>query len=508
MADTATRVVLLARPGEACNRLGAALREAGAVVALVADPVTADPDDVLGAKPQAVLVALDAAVEDALERHDALLSDPGITVIFDEAELAAHREGWDAARWTRHLAAKLHRHDDVLPPGAEAQTDWPDPGPLPPPRAEMGELDIAAFTGEALERAVDVPRDDGFDSADGDAAPDDEEADDAPALAIDTPGIVAAEDMDWSASSEFSATLDADELDALTVDSVSFETTRDDDDNVRDDGVAFNLSTEGDDMSSPLEAFDGMDASSASDTGNAVAHADSAPAPGTFGDRLSLADDDAPIASPAAGGHRVDRDLDELDRRLEGLSLADTDSYGHGPLRGAVLVEAGLGGPDAVRQLLADIPESFPRAILVRLQLDGGRYDKLVKQMSRASKLPVAVAVAEQPADAGTIYVLPPTMTVLRDRARLVFAEADADHATHALYAELPPGDSAMLFLSGSSPALVDIAMAQSPDGALVAAQSPETCYDGAAPSALIALGGASATPAELAVRLAERWPS
>jgi hypothetical protein len=41
-----------------------------------------------------------------------------LAVIFDEAELAARREGWDAARWVRHLSAKLHRHDDVLPPGS------------------------------------------------------------------------------------------------------------------------------------------------------------------------------------------------------------------------------------------------------------------------------------------------------------------------------------------------------------------------------------------------------
>jgi chemosensory pili system protein ChpB (putative protein-glutamate methylesterase) len=99
-------------------------------------------------------------------------------------------------------------------------------------------------------------------------------------------------------------------------------------------------------------------------------------------------------------------------------------------------------------------------------------------------------------------------MTVLRDRARLVFAEADLEHAAHALYAELPPNDSALLFLSGSSPALVDIAIAQVPDGALVAGQTPDTCYDGAASSALIERGGDAGTPAELATRLADRWPS
>jgi len=515
MAEAATRVVLLARPGEACTRLDAALRQAGAEVALIADPVTADPSDVLGARPQAVLVALEPTVEDALERYDAVLSDPGITIIFDEAELAAHREGWDAARWSRHLAAKLHRHDDVLPPGSEAHTDWPDPGPLPPPRAEIGELDIATFTGEALERAVDVPRDEGFDVAAERIASDDDSGDDAPSsgTAIDTSGLVAAEDMDWSSSATFSDTLDDAELVGLT-----FEAVREDDagdaDDAEDRAESIALSLDEDDLSLSSAEFDeiaevaeDVEAASQNPPFEKGGQGEFA-AGGGFGS-LSLADDDTPLAaSRHTGAGLVERDLDDIDRRLAGLSLADADSYGHGPLRGAVLVEAGLGGPDAVRQLLADIPESFPRPILVRLQLDGGRYDKLVKQLARASKLPVTLAVAEQPAEPGTVYVLPPMMTVLRDRARLVFAEADLEHAAHALYAELPPNDSALLFLSGSSPALIDIAIAQVPDGALVAGQTPDSCYDGAASSALIERGGDAGTPAELAARLADRWPS
>ena len=117
----ARRVALLARPGEACERLRAALREAGGEIVLEADPSTLAAETLSAAAPQTVLVALDPAVEDALERFDAVLGDPGVAVIFDEAELAARREGWDAARWVRHLAAKLHRHDDVLPPGRAAK---------------------------------------------------------------------------------------------------------------------------------------------------------------------------------------------------------------------------------------------------------------------------------------------------------------------------------------------------------------------------------------------------
>ena len=100
--------------------------------------------------------------------------------------------------------------------------------------------------------------------------------------------------------------------------------------------------------------------------------------------RRSTAEPDAVDESVAAcrragcarsPGRRLARDLEISNVAPPTIELADVDSYGHGPLRGAVLIEAGLGGPDAVRQLLGELPEGFPRPVLVRLRLDGGRYD-------------------------------------------------------------------------------------------------------------------------------------
>src|SRR5690606_26578892 len=113
--------------------------------------------------------------------------------------------------------------------------------------------------------------------------------------------------------------------------------------------------------------------------------------------------------------------------------------------RGAVLVEGGLGGPDAVRQLLAAIPAGFPRPVLVRLQLDGGRYDRLVRQMERAALLPVQLAEAGGAVEPGRVYFLPPELDLRRDKARLVFDAGDAA----GLPAALPADDSAVLLLSG-----------------------------------------------------------
>src|SRR5690606_14191845 len=171
-SEATPRVALLARAGESCERITGALRDAGAEVVLVADPLQAEPDEVRQATPQAILVALDPAIEDAIERYADVLADPGYMVIFEEAEQAAQRTGWDAARWLRHLSAKLHRHNDVLPAGTEADESLlPTPGPLvsPAPKVDYEEA-ISAVTGEAQQRADAVPRDSGIDGLGGLAA--------------------------------------------------------------------------------------------------------------------------------------------------------------------------------------------------------------------------------------------------------------------------------------------------------------------------------------------------
>lgn len=598
-----TRVVLLAREGDARAKLDAALREAGAEVALVADPVAAQPADVAAAAPQAVLVALDPGVEDVLDRWQSLLGDPGITVVFDEAEVAATREGWDAARWVRHLSAKLHRHDDVLPPGGELdEGDWqPAPGPLYQPGASTDTLDLAAYAGEAFELAADVPVGEAVGDSTaaapalGDSLPVDDvppppdgldveevdlddaelaaltaaaaiaplppapaDLDDAPA-AIDlelgdddaaalqvltadggVEGLVDAAEMDWSSptagievdaslADELQALVDADDADdtdvAAAEDAHAWQPAAREDVPLFDGsfGEVAPRADEADDDASGAGA-DRVDAPAAAPpavpTGDAFAFADddapaaAAPPPAfdpdriaALGSSLSLADEDAPAAPAAAPARPAPaRDVGDLERRASVLSLVDTNDYGHGPERGAVLVDGGLGGPDAVRQLLAGLPEAFARPVLVRLHLDGGRYDRLVKQMERASALPVALATAGAAADAATVYFLPPDIGLVRERGQLRFAAMDNGGRDPA--AVLPANDSAWLMLSGGDAAAAPAAGAWLADGGLVAAQSPATCYDAAAAQALVDAGAPADDAAALAVRLRDRWPS
>ncbi len=399
----AKRVALLARPGEARERLRVALHEAGAEIVLEDDPNALDGDTLRDSAPQAVLVALEPAIEDSLERFDALLHDPAVVVIYDEAELAARRQGWDAQRWGRHLAAKLHGHQDVLPPGREEEVSLQlEPGrPVTPAQLHAGE-EISPYLQEAADLALDLPSDDFAFSV-------------APAV---------------QERAGFGEVIDADDW-----------------------------------------------------LRNAAAQAQP-PAPPP--PQESAAPPPLPVG------------------KLE-LSLVELEPGEGAGARapGAVLVFAGIGGPDAVRKLLTELPAEFPKPVLVHLRLDGGRYDNLVRQMERVSPMPVSLAEAGKAAESGHVYVLPGEVVPVADKGGVAFA-AGADLA-EAL-SRLPPADTAVLLLSGSDMTLVDAAATLAGQGAQALGQSADGCYDPAAPKALAARGGALGTPAQLAQLLIERW--
>jgi chemosensory pili system protein ChpB (putative protein-glutamate methylesterase) len=684
-AVVAQRVALLARPGKAADNLADALRQAGAELVLVADPNALDEQALLNARLQAVLVALEPGIEQAVDRLDAVLSSPDLTVIFDEADLAAHRAGWDAARWVRHLSAKLNHHQQVLPPGGEAETDewYPSPGQLPKPTAAFAELNLDAFAEEAAVRAGDVPIDAmNFDAIVQEAAqaarisaePTEPAAiREAPAVAelsLDTLPLDQLPRIE--APLPFEETILVEErlvIEQIPVveDSLSFEDNTVDESDLRiDDGLRVEeISTiesnfaEADSSGVQPMRFDddaffleelSADAAKAA-TGNQALdfdfesipvfddetpsmpvaaertfdlevvdlsfeprqneglspspdvvsmsepardpRQDDAPAAvspelarPTFGE-LSLATDDVPLPTlprTAAPKH----DLSSIESRISSLSLVDLEpddtqpeaaqsSVSDGfpriepiaevlaesvvepvvahvpepvrsatpietifssamppPLpsataswnapavgmptevkpvspvaaspRGIVLIEAGLGGPDPVRQVLAGLPSSFAIPVLVRLHLQGGRYDRLVTQMERAASLPVRLAEVGQPVGSGCIYFLPEGVGLQALSNGMSFIAHPSPAAT--IFAALPTEDSAVLFLSGSDSALVEDAVQAADTGALVAAQSPEDCYDGAACAYLRSRGAASGLPTELARSLLARWPS
>jgi chemotaxis response regulator CheB len=555
------RVALLARPGEACERLRAALREAGGEIVLEADPATLTPDALRDARVHTVLVALDPAVEDALEKFDDVLGDPALAVIFDEADLAARREGWDAARWVRHLSAKLHRHDDVLPPGREPETMDDvvledvtfepvsaeeaaldadevalesiafedaklddiafDVAPTATSDAialDNGMLDTSAFDadlgGEIVLEGVDLGEL-GLDATALDLPsfdPVSAEANDdvaAPAASETYAGITFTDDVN---ALSFESDAAAFELPAPTFQAAHHQDAQDFDALMRDLGAgpANDAEPEPDFVAPPRAApqapvdlpnmdFDIAPAEAPPARESAVAKLDFS--------SLSLAEvtDEPMVVTPRIAADatpvvaQTPAHLHELERRISSLELVE--DVQPGAPRGAVLVLAGIGGPDAVRQILTALPAGFSRAVLISQRLDGGRYDRLVQQLGRAAQMPVFLAEPAQRIEAGKIYVLPPEIGVDANNG-LRFATGAP------LLSALPADDSAVLMLSGADPALVDPALAHAANGALVAGQSPDGCYDAAAPIALTARGGDAGAPHELVQRLLQRWPA
>ena len=419
MTGNCKRVALLARAGAAREHLRAALHEAGAEIVLEDDPNAIDGRTLGDASPQVVLVALEAAIEDSLSRFDDVLHDPAVAVIFDEAELAARREGWEAKRWARHLAAKLNGHADVLPPGGEIDDTRPEPGLPRTPAQIHADADIQPHLQEAQGVAFELPRG-GLELVELDDGPGSNQSFDPETW---VPAAAPAHDQ-------------------------------------------------------PLQdGFDQVPSSAPAEPSSA-----SLPPP-------------LPSAPAKTSG---------LALELESVHAVTATSTG-AVVRGAALLFAGIGGPDAVRKVLADLPPDLSRPVLVQLRLDGGRYDNLVKQMERVSTLPVLLAKAGEVAHGAHVYVLPNDVAVNVVEGVIHFGEGALQADT--LIAALPAAESAVLLLSGSDPAQVEAAMAMAAQGGFVAGQSPQGCYDPAASKALASRGGMVATPGELATQLASYWP-
>ena len=477
MSETSRRVALLARPGPARECVRGALLEVGADIVVEEDPGAASPEAIRGASPEVLMIVLDPVSENALDRFDSMLGDPAIEVMFEEADVAAARDGWEAARWRRHLAAKLHHRDDVLPPVAGADT-VPATDAL---SAQLEELIAVDEDGDAMPPALPETASAGQD------------------FSIFDP--VAAESGD-AGTLDYSLTLQGLELDAGAADGLPPVTGPDFSASDFDPLLA-ELDAELPDVPLPEVAAlpeatwesPGLEDAVSADTISIedVAPPPAAPAPPariSFGE-LSLVDDAAPIASTPPAGAR--HDIGDLERRIASFELVDDNRTG------VVLVLAGIGGPDAVRQLLGGLPSRFERAVLIRQQLDGAKYDKLVAQLQRASTLPVALAQPGTMPQAGHVYVL-------GDDVGLDAKGAFAAGAGDALLQRLPPAGSAVIVLSGADAGLGDGIAALAAQGTFIGAQAPDGCYDAAAATAVAARGAASAPPSELAALLAGRW--
>lgn len=219
---------------------------------------------------------------------------------------------------------------------------------------------------------------------------------------------------------------------------------------------------------------------------------------------LSLLAEDAVHAPVGASAPKSASDMSSS-FDTSSLSLVPEDEWHHAVSagKGIVLILAGIGGPDAVRQLLSSLPESLPVPVLLYQHLEVGKHDRLVDQLAKISKLPVLLAKSGEVPPAGQISVLGAGMTVHNEGAYMRFQEG----ALGDIIDIMPAANSAILMLSGADANLVPAALRLREAGALVLAQDPDNCFDPAAAQALKKQGTPSYPATGLARQIAQRWP-
>ena len=476
MADGAVRVALLARAGKARDQLRTALTASGATVVAEGDPLQLDPAEVAAARPNYYLVSLEPAIEAALERFDELLAAPGVEVMFDDAEVTAKLDGWDLNRWARHMASKMLGHDG-LPPAPIGSPGLPyhelsDASAPPTPAQLMDHARLEDYTTDAIELADSVPMSASLGTPDMGLDMD---------LDLDMAGLeaslMAAPLEVVRAAPTQLAPSDASDLDFD--ESISFSNFS------AQEAVAGDLEADVAELAAQLEAFDKRDhvaamSRPAADDETIEAVAVVAPAASATIDFSNLAlapmeDPVAAMASPSASA---------------GL--------------GAVVILAGLGGPDAVRQLLSSLPESLAVPVLLYQHLEVGKHERLVEQLAKISKLPVVLAQPGGSPAGGKVTLLPAGLSAHANDGNLVFATGTLSD----LLAAVSAADSMVIVLSGADAQLVPAILAVRDGGGAVLAQDPEVCFDSAAADAMQRQGAPVYPALGLARQIAARWPA
>ena len=149
MSEAATAVALLFDDAELGGHLRDALRERGAQIVHEGTLAAISRDALQGSGAEVVVVNLDDQAVDGLDHLYDVIDSDRPRIVFNDAQASRGLDGWDRARWARHLAAKVMSLVDLDPPRpADA------PAFVPPPSANA-EPEIVAAP-EPVEDFIDA----------------------------------------------------------------------------------------------------------------------------------------------------------------------------------------------------------------------------------------------------------------------------------------------------------------------------------------------------------------
>lgn len=511
-----TVTVLLAAPCEARDALRAALQSTRHALIEV-DPLSSDAQSVLKHSPQNVVVLLDGNSEDALDKFDSVLADPSIRLLFEEASVVTARQGWDSARWSRHLSAKLIGSNDVLPEGVGDDQGFV----APKPRDAVRKANTDGREGVASEDSEPHRADDAVSEDRHDASETHELAEQPADEPVTIDAGLSEEDLTWQMFQAYDvedawtptpATPPADapapyaDIDELPASEFNFQT------GISPAGIQSVEEVESpalpNDLPQESETLRGTDVTAALDTPESSRE-------------WALTDPDEviePLVAPVAADPLSKFDIPGS--RFSSLSLLDdgttgleaegdaTESANAGEVTrdGAVFLLGGAGGPDPLRTVLGALPAAFPRPVFIFQHLDAGNYDRLARQMERASNLQVELATPGTHILRGSAYVISPGISVRKTPQGFAFVEEPEKHRFVDFSDEFPAADSAIVFLSGADVDWADTGARFKARGAWLAAQAEIGCFDFAVPAIMINRGAEAHDALSIAQNLSARW--
>jgi chemosensory pili system protein ChpB (putative protein-glutamate methylesterase) len=172
---------------------------------------------------------------------------------------------------------------------------------------------------------------------------------------------------------------------------------------------------------------------------------------------------------------------------------------------GAVVLLAGVGGPDAIRRFLSSLDRRLPVPVLVVQSLAKGNHDRLVPQLAKVSTEPVALAEVGATARSGEVHLLAEHVSAeLLAHGGVKFIAEQSDGLVGGLSGLCE--NLIVVLLSGASVEAADSALAAERNGARVIAQNPEECFDPEGAARAQKQGVRTGSPEHLAFWVKEHW--
>ena len=569
-------IALLYQSAGAAQHVRDTLATIGVPIAYEAAARALDRDALADSRASVVIVNLEDEDDPALDEVYALLDDARYRVVFNDSGVSGALTGWDQARWVRHLASKVLGGADIDPPRpadaepvpARARAGAAEPAieavaagapAEPAPVEDLAAIAVETTTTAAAPNPADslasaAPA--GFDPTEfldllqdapsGDAYDPAASAKDLPAIDMESID----ERIELGGVDELLADFDVRTPEPLAEIDLS-------------DEFALDVAPEDIPIAAGLRPADEADADAAVpstagfeldfDLDEALA-AEPAPAAaperkiGVLADTWSLEDvGDAPPPPTGPANFGIEMvtaseylapeggdaekqppmpSLSELSLELIPLEEAVSPTREPSPdhenwfdpdqvkakIQSVWVLGASVGGPESVREFLADFPRDYPALFLLAQHLGDEFVDMMAKQLAKATQLTVRTPSHGERVAHGDIVIVPNSHRLQIDPMGVVVLERHAVEPAHRPsidrvledVAERYGAGAGAIVFSGMSDDAVAGSRALAEKGGRVYVQSPDSCVVSTMVEGVIESGAASfvGTPKELAAKL------